>query len=327
MTQQPRPHVALVLSGGAIRSIAHAGVLAVLQEADIPIHSIVAASTGAVVAAAYACGTLPLLQADLVRRPPFLSVARLLALGGWERGLIDGDVYRRDLLRYTRGLQFADLPLPIACVATDLATGEAVVLDSGDVATALQASLAFPGLYPAVCVDGRLLADGGIVNLLPDQIARERGADIVIAVESVRDHPNNLFTVQQQYRRARAAWYGLLPAGTTRFVRRFVTHMTNLPQMHPFQAALEVVGVRDQPATLRRSVAGVTALTIEWLKAKHQQAYARATDVFIQPNILHIDRLEFRGAVFSAAEGRRAAEAALPQIRTLLTQWTKHGTT
>lgn len=177
-----RPTVALALSGGAARGMAHVGVLRALTENNIPIDFIAGTSAGSLVGGAFASGMTLEQIADLGRRMRWRNVgwATLSRLGVQSNARLER--YLRDRLPITR---FEDLPMPFAAVATDLRSGAAVIMrDQGDVPFAIRASCAIPGLYvPVVDEQGRQLVDGGLVAVVPVAVARSFGADIVIAVD------------------------------------------------------------------------------------------------------------------------------------------------
>jgi NTE family protein len=230
----PRPKVALVLSGGGARGLAHIGVIKALRDARVPIDFIVATSMGSIVGGAYAAGHTPetmeklLAEADwelmFSDRPPRgdLSFRRkeddLRFIGRSELGVkADGVVFPRgafgaqnleEFLRLishpaARARTLNDLPLMFRAVATDLVTGEAVVLSEVALPLAMRASMSVPGAFAPTAVDGRLLADGGLSRNLPVETARELGADVIIAVNVgtpllPRDRLTSAFDVAQQ---------------------------------------------------------------------------------------------------------------------------------
>lgn len=209
-----RPRIALVLSGGGARGIAHVGVLRALERMHVPVDFVTGTSMGAVVGGLYAAGYSPdeletivrtidwheLIQDAPDRRhlPYRRKVDDLNYLTRWELGvsthgvtippgLVSGHrlgvVLRLLALRAAGIDDFDQLPLPFRAVATDVATGEAVVLDRGDLATAIRASMAVPGLFSPVDLDGRRLVDGGTVANLPVAAARAMKPDVVLAVD------------------------------------------------------------------------------------------------------------------------------------------------
>ena len=209
-----RPRIGLVLSGGGARGAAHVGVLKVLEQLHIPIDAVAGTSMGAVVGGLYASGLNPreiesimtsLNWQDAFRdRPPredltfrrkledrnFLVKFPLGVRGSriqLPKGLIQGQklnqILRRLTLPVARVTNFDELPTPFRAVATDLETGEAVIMSSGDLTTSMHASMSAPGVFSPVEHEGRLLVDGGISENLPIDVAREMGVDILIVVD------------------------------------------------------------------------------------------------------------------------------------------------
>jgi len=209
-----RPRIGLVLSGGGARGLAHLGVLRVLEELRVPVDAIAGTSMGAVVGGLYASGMsvdeIEALVSTLDWRESFqdkpprqdLDYRRkqeerrfLVRLpvgfddGGFRlpRGLVQGQkltqVLRRETLPVIDIHDFDLLPIPFRAVATDIETGEIVVLGEGDLTEALRASMSAPGVFAPAELGGRLLVDGGLVNNLPVDVARAMGVDVVIAVD------------------------------------------------------------------------------------------------------------------------------------------------
>ncbi len=177
-----RPRVGLALSGGAARGIAHIGVLRALTENEIPIDCIAGTSAGALVGSAMASG-MPLSEIEAIgRRLRWRDVGKMTMsrLGVQSNERLEQ--YIRERIPVTR---FEELPIPFAAVATDLHSGQAVIMrDQGDVPFAIRASCAIPGWYvPVTDEHGRQLVDGGIVANIPSGVARLLGADLVIAVD------------------------------------------------------------------------------------------------------------------------------------------------
>lgn len=174
--------IGLALSGGGARGFAHVGVLKALTENDIPIDLISGTSAGSFVGGAYAAG---------------MSVDEIIAIGkkvSWfsvagfsysPRGLLSNASLGTFITKNLPVTRFEDLILPFAAVACDLETGNEVVLrDEGDLALAIRASCAIPGVFvPVIDGEGRSLIDGGVVSPMPTRAVRKLGADIVIAVD------------------------------------------------------------------------------------------------------------------------------------------------
>ena len=174
--------IGLALSGGAARGMAHVGVLRALLENDIQIDCVAGTSAGSIVAGAFAAG-MPLEDIEeFGRKLRWRDIGRVTMsrLGVQSNERLEQ--YLRARLPVTK---FEELRMPFAAVATDLATGAAVVLkDEGDVPFAIRASCTIPGWYvPVLDQQGRQLVDGGLVAVIPSTVTRALGADIVIAVD------------------------------------------------------------------------------------------------------------------------------------------------
>lgn len=209
-----RPKIGLVLSGGGARGAAHVGVLKVIDEMKIPIDAVAGTSMGAVVGGLYASGmsandienllTSVNWQDAFQDRPPRAELGYRrkqddrnflvrYALGVRDdgfvlpRGLVQGQkleqVLRNAALPVAHIQDFDRLPIPFRAIATDLETGQLVQMSSGDLVTALRASLSAPGVFAPAPRDGRLLIDGGIVENLPIDTARKMGVDRLIVVD------------------------------------------------------------------------------------------------------------------------------------------------
>lgn len=175
-----RIKIGLALGGGVARGLAHIGVLSVLEDAGIPIDCIAGTSMGAIIGSAYSAGlTIDELRTIAARTGwwqvsrPFFSAGGLVTFKRLEQW-IEANVGEFDV---------RDLAIPFAAVASDLASGERVVLSEGRLCTAVRASCSVPGFVPPVELDGRLLVDGGITDNIPADVARLLGADYVIGVD------------------------------------------------------------------------------------------------------------------------------------------------
>ena len=203
-----------MLSGGGARGAAHIGVLKVLEELEVPIHAIAGTSMGAVVGGLYASGLSAAEVERIMRslnwqeafsaRPPRreLSFRRReedrnflvrfpLGLRGGEfllpKGLIPGQQLNTTLRRLTAPVaqirDFDDLPTRFRALATDLETGDGVVLEDGDLTLAMRASVSAPGVFTPVEYQGRVLVDGGLAENVPIDMARAMGVDVLIVVD------------------------------------------------------------------------------------------------------------------------------------------------
>lgn len=172
--------IGLALGGGFARGIAHAGVLKVLEERNIPIHCVAGVSAGSVAAAAFSSGASAAEIADIGSAMRFKDVARLTIS---RMGFVGTDRMALFLQKLLKHFRFEDMRIPLGIVATDLATGQPVVFrDRGDVTTPLRASCSYPGLFQPVRDGARLLVDGAMSMAVPSLVCRALGATHVISV-------------------------------------------------------------------------------------------------------------------------------------------------
>jgi NTE family protein len=210
---KPRPRIGLALSGGGALGLAEIGVIQWMEENHIPVDRLAGTSMGAIIGAMYATGMSP---AEIKKfaeaidwdqafspEPPYRDLAYRrkqdrrnylvgMALGlkhglsapnGFNSGQEVGLLLDRIAFREFGVTNFDDFPIPFHCVATDMQTGDAVILGSGALAQAIRASMALPGVFTPEEVDGQVLADGGMVQNIPVETVRSMNADVVLAVE------------------------------------------------------------------------------------------------------------------------------------------------
>lgn len=181
------PKIGLVLGGGAARGFAHIGVIQVLEEAGIRPDLVVGTSAGSLVAAFYASGkTGAQLQqvAETMEEATFTD----WTLPIFSRGMLRGEALARYVGVQVNGRLIESMPLPLGIVATDLNSGQGVLFQRGDTATAVRASSAVPALFQPVKISGHEYVDGGLVSPVPVRYARQMGAELIIAVD-ISDAP------------------------------------------------------------------------------------------------------------------------------------------
>lgn len=172
--------IAVVFSGGAARGLAHLGVIKVFKEHQIPVDLVVGTSIGSLMASVY-CADLDLNEA--YRQASTYTWKDFIDLTYRGLGLFPGRKLRRTIDMVVGNLTFADLKIPLIITTTDLESGETVLLRSGLLAEAVRASCAIPGIFSPLEIEGRLLFDGGVLENLPVNTARDQGADVVIGVD------------------------------------------------------------------------------------------------------------------------------------------------
>ncbi len=281
-----KPRIGLALGAGSARGWAHIGVIRALEAAGVHVDVICGCSIGALVGAAYADGDLDDLE-RWVSGLTWKDVVGLLdvSLNG---GLIKGNKLLAFFERHFVDKDIAALPLPFACVATDLATGREVWLREGSVSAAVRASIAVPGLLAPINRDGRLLVDGGLVNPVPVSLCRALGADIVIAVDLGSD------IVGSSLRRGLAEEDRHGPGWT----ERLLTSM-GLKRDH------------DQP-----SVASVLSTSLQIMQSRiaRSRLAGEPADVLISPRLAHLGLMDYHRATEAIPEGSAAVKRMLPYI-------------
>jgi NTE family protein len=183
------PKIALVLGGGAARGFAHVGVIRVLEQEKIPIHMIVGTSVGSLIGALYASDPNSLNLEWLsftIERDDIFDYSVLSA----KMGPVSGERLEKFVQTKVRAKNIEQMKIPFYAVTTDLNSGLTWVFDKGSVAKAVRASCAIPGIFHPVELGGRLYVDGGVTDNLPVDIAKAKGADIIIAV-SISKNINN----------------------------------------------------------------------------------------------------------------------------------------
>jgi NTE family protein len=180
----PKPKVALVLGGGAARGFAHIGVIRALEQEKIPIDLVVGTSVGSLIGAIYAHDRSSFeleWTAFALEKDDIFDYGLLNAFTGM--GAAKGEKLEAFIKSKVPAANIENLKIPFAAVATDLNRGTRVVLDTGSVGRAVRASSALPGVFQPVEHQGKLLVDGGVIDNVPVSVARDKGADLVIAVD------------------------------------------------------------------------------------------------------------------------------------------------
>ncbi|HSE39284.1 MAG TPA: patatin-like phospholipase family protein, partial [Acidobacteriota bacterium] len=213
-SEKKRPKIGLVLSGGGARGFAHIGVLQWFEEHHIPVDYLAGTSMGGLIGGMYAIGKTPQEMKDIAYNINWIDLFRpvpaysdldfrrkqdrrdypnAIELGlkkglklpsGLNSGHQIGILFSELTLPYSDIGSFDNLPIPFRCIATDMVEAKPVVLSSGSLALALQATMSIPGVFAPVEIDNKILAsDGGLLNNIPTDVMKKMGVDIIIGVD------------------------------------------------------------------------------------------------------------------------------------------------
>lgn len=314
-----RPKIGIALSGASGRTIAHIGVLEVLQENSIPIDFLVGCSSGALVAASFATDTMPKLKEDLFGMTT-RKLFSLMSTRDAKGALFHLSRAREWFGKYIDGLTFDSAHPKLGFVAADINSGELINITSGDILEALNATVAVPGLFEPAVIDNRILVDGGLVNIVPTRAVKDMGADIVIGV--------NIAATKFIYEKRLPIWRGykfITRLLGLQFIREKILPVFSSRMLFQFDSQSDVLS--DETV----EVPGVlTMLTkaLDWsLKISEEWKDSEmACDLMLEPRVKHYGKTEFESLEKIYIEGRRAAKQILPEIKELIANYEKqHG--
>ncbi len=278
--------VGLALGAGAAFGIAHVGVLAALEEAGVPVDVVAGSSFGAIIGAGLAGGLSPGEMTEIARRIGNVRTALSAldpSLSG--AGLLAGKRLVAIFSPFISQERFEDLVMPMAAVTTDISTGERVALTSGAILPAMRASCAIPLVFTPSSINGRVLVDGGLVDPVPVDVARELGADIVVGVNVV-----------PQLRRSG-------PSSLGRVFR----------QVNRFNPLAMLSGTRDLP-----DLVDVMMSTMQTVYHELGNVGTLAADVAVNVDSSGFSWIDFHRAMDLIERGRAAGEVAAQTVKSLV---------
>jgi NTE family protein len=312
--------IGLVLGSGGARGWAHFGVLRALDEAGIQPGIITGASAGAMVGAFYAAGRIRDLH-DLASGLKWKDVVYYLSdISRTRSGLVDGRRIR-DVFRGVLGhLTIEELGIPFAAVATDVRSGQAVMLRTGDLVDAVRASISLPGIFSPVERDGRMLVDGGLVEPVPIGAARDMGADVIIAVNVLGTVVKSVTTSK------RATSAHAVPAARPALPDTWKAgrNQSLVEKLREATGRIDVGATLRQLPWLKRGkhmhLLDVISNSIRIMEIQIAEASLQRDkpDILIRPKIGDVGILEFQSTQVSERAGYEAAKALLPKIREVI---------
>lgn len=291
--------VGLALSSGAAKGLSHIGVIQVLEENGIDVDIIAGSSMGAYVGAIWAAGINGQKLEEIAREmeSPWALLSLLDPAFPPRQGFLRGNAIKKRLMRSIGHVRFAELQRPFRATATNLDTLERVVFSTGEVADAVHASIAVPGICVPVKIDGETYVDGGIVDPLPVDVLHEMGISRIIAVNAIPTPDRVRYCRQAEYELAQ------LPRKRAReVVRKWIPIGTHLNYFSRGNI-LEI---------LLRSIHGAQVYMAETL--------GRGADLVLRPEICDDRWVDFRNPGRFIQPGRQIAERYLDEIKALTTK-------
>jgi NTE family protein len=311
--------IGLALGSGAARGLAHIGVLKVLEEAAIPISCIAGTSIGAFIGALYAA-EVPIRQIEKTLCDlDWRALTRLLVPTLPTSGLLDSRKVANFMAELLPVKTFEELSIPLAVTATDVESGEALVIHQGSLLKGLHAATAFPGIFTPALWNGRFLVDGGLRNPVPADVAYSMGAQRVIGVNAIpsltRSHPVTLEKITSPGPKARKTLREFFTSSQIENLfhdiwknnsRQQSTSPIEQPANHPKHRAPNIFKVCSRSVVIMENQ--INDLRLE----------KEAIDLLIRPCFNDISLLDFHRAKEAIAAGEAATRQLLPEIRRLL---------
>lgn len=301
-----RPRIGLALGSGSARGWSHIGVIDALAEAGIEPDIVCGASIGSLVGAAYVAGQLGKLR-EWAEAATWREVIGLMDVRLSDGGLISGELVVAFLRRLGITEKIESYPKPYAAIATDLATGREIWLQSGPIDHAVRASISIPGIFSPVRIDDILLGDGGLSNPVPVSVCRALGAEVTIAVNLNGDLLGRQFHTKHLPQKSTAP-----PHDPHEFVSRL---LSQLPPGLREQAAHITPRLLPQESTPGYFDVLTNSVNIMQDYITRARLAGDPPHVLLVPRLGHIGLLEYNRAKEAIAEGRLCVEHAMPMLR------------
>lgn len=293
--------IGLALGSGASRGWSHIGIIKALLREGIEPDIVCGTSVGAMIGACYLTDNLERLE-DWVLGSTRKDVLKFFNVKLTQSGFVDSVTMKRFLHRFLGGekLQVENLPKRFAAVSTDLQNGREVWFQKGNLADAVRASMALPGLFPAVRHEHRWLVDGGLVNPVPVSTCRALGADIVIAVNLNSDIMGRHIKKKPEPEPAK---------------KKGVLHGLKQTTLEYSSSIFPDSGKQEDAPGLFASI--TNSINIVQDRITRSRLAGDPAEVVISPKLAHIGLLEFQRAAEAIEEGENCVKNALEEIRKL----------
>ena len=305
-----KPSIGIALGSGAARGWSHVGVLQALAEQGIEPDIVCGCSMGALVGAAYVAGELDTLD-KRARSMNWREIVRFLDIDLTNGGLIEGKRIMSFMKTLKEDAPIESFEIPFAAIATDLLTGREIWLQQGSIVDAVRASMAMPGLFSPVKLNGKWLLDGALVNPVPVSACRALGADIIIAVNlngglvGKHTHPSLAEKMQENTTSTGMdildGLFKEVPSSISKSLKKIVPDLLMSGSTTPsyFDVSASAINIMQDQIT-RSRLAG------------------EPPHIMFTPQLSDLGILEFNRAEEAIAEGRNSVRRSLPILRELI---------
>lgn len=313
-----RKKIGLALGGGTMRGMSHIGVLEALAENKISVDNLVGCSSGAIVAAAFACGRLDELKeiATSLKKKDRRKVLDITLTG---EGLIKGGKIKSLFQYLTAEKKFEDVKhLGLAFVGTDALTGEEIIINEGSISEALEITTALPGFTPPKRHKGRMVIDGGTAMMVPAKASYALGAERVVGVNVGVKRSFLTRAVGDIRKLLRKSRLGKM-AGPIFEIEEKVLNADEKKFLGKAKKLMEKIHLLDDYEKGRFSFLEIYLLGLRAMSRDYEKGLfdAKDCDVAIEPEVLHIRRLDVTKTKELIERGREATEKKMEEIKKL----------
>jgi len=318
-----KPKIGLALSAGGPRGLAHIGVLKVLEENGISIDCLAGTSIGSLIGSLYAAGVEIAKLEEIALNVDIKQTAVMLTPTISRSGLVDGKRMKEFIKLFVGDANIEDLKIPFAAVATDIKTGEEIVIDNGSVAEAVRASISIPGIFTPVRFGDRFLVDGGLSNPVPVSEVKQMGADVIIAVNVIASIERN---AQRIGIGAEAKEISSIDKINSKIVNsRIAKYIQSKAKQSEIVTRISDIFGQDQadkklpplPSIFDVILQTITIMENEILTLRLKED---KPDILISPEVGFLKPLEYYRAKEAILAGERVTKDALPEIQQLFSK-------
>ena len=311
--------VGLALGSGAARGLAHIGTIKVLEKNKIPIDIIAGSSMGALIGGAYASGLKVETMEEIATNVDWKLTAKMFSPTVSFSGFIDGKRISDFLGHIIGNKNIEDLDIRFACVATDILSGEEIVIDQGSLIEAIRASISIPVFFTPVKHKDSFLVDGGIVNPVPVDLARRLGADTVIAVNVIPQISYSLKKSKMKRgktskRNKKELNSRKINMALANYIKNRINNMSGILKVNELLKKVEKEKLAS-PNFINIFLNTINIFEGEIIKLKLE---INQPDFLIEPDTSPINSREFYKAEEAIKAGERAAEKIIPDIKSII---------